>query len=77
MATGDWLGLSLLRRAPGLLWPPLAAASIGDVVLVGVDEAEAVVAIEEGVAGATKMSEAGEEMEMAGGGAVPLGLTTG
>ena len=76
VATGDWLSLSLLRRAPDLP-APLAAASIGEVVLVGVEEADAVVAMEEGVAGATEMSEAGELMLMAGGGAVPLGLTAG
>ena len=56
---------------------PLAAASMGEVVLVGVEEAEAVVAIEEGVAGAMEASEAGDEVEMAGGGAVPFGLTAG
>ena len=81
MATGDWFGLSLLRRAPPALPAPLAVASCGEVVLVGVEEAdEAVVAMEEGVAGATELSAAAGEVaalvEMAGGGATPFGFTT-
>lgn len=66
----------MLRRAADLT-APLVAPSMGDVVLVGVEEAEAVVAMEEGVAGAIEVSEAGELIEMAGGGAVPFGLPTG
>ena len=71
------MGLSLLRRAPPALTVPLAATSLGDVVLVGVDDALAVVAMEEGVTGAIELSEAGELVEIAGGAAVPLGLPTG
>ena len=73
VATGDWLGLSLPRRAPDL---PLAAASLGEAAPVGVEDAEAVVAIDEGVAGAMDESEVGEEVEMEGG-PVPFGLVGG
>ena len=79
VATGDWLGLSLLRRAPGLPAPLAAARSMGEVVLVGVEEADAVVAMDEGVAGAMELSEAGDTVLMAGGGTavVPFDLAAG
>ena len=50
---------------------------MGEVVPVGVEEAEAVVAMEDGVAGAVEVSDAAEEMEMVGGPGEPLDLAAG